>query len=439
MGRELPVTYRAWLMVVESRLTEKDLTARDNRGPRHEGAVPRRSILLVAPSWPHPPTWGFATRVFQLAKQLSRRHQVSLLAYGRGDVAAAQDGFGPIFESVHFVPPPPALRSKRRAQASSLLSSSSYHAGALRSPAIKTALEDVLARRTFDLVQIESSQMAFCAPVPGVPTALDEHNIEHLLLRRLADVESSPARKAFGYLEAAKVRVEEARAWEQCDGSVFTSEADLAVFRAARPEKPACAVPNGVDVDYFHATAEEPEPSTVVFTGSINYRPNTDAVAYFVRDVMPRLLRLKPSAKLVVVGQGAPDWLLRMSGPSVEFTGPVSDVRPYLGRAAVVIAPLRVGSGTRLKILEGLAMEKPIVTTSIGCEGLGVVDREHLRVADDPQQFAEDTAQLMSDRKLASELAHNGRALVERDYSWSVIVHRLEQFHSQLISKETRV
>jgi glycosyltransferase involved in cell wall biosynthesis len=162
-------------------------------------------------------------------------------------------------------------------------------------------------------------------------------------------------------------------------------------------------------------------------------------VAYFVRDVMPRLLRLRPSAKLVVVGQGAPDWLLRMSGPNVEFTGPVSDVRPYLGRAAVVIAPLRVGSGTRLKILEGLAMEKPIVTTSIGCEGLGVVDREHLRVADDPQQFAEDTAQLMSDHKLASELARNGRALVERDYSWSVIVHRLEQFHSQLISKETRV
>jgi glycosyltransferase involved in cell wall biosynthesis len=439
MGRELPVTYRAWLMVVESRFTEKDLAGRDSQHPPRNGAVPRRSILLVAPSWPHPPTWGFATRVFQLAKQLSRRHKVSLLAYGRGDVAAAQDDFGPIFESVHFVPPPMSLRSKRRAQASSLLSSSSYHAGALRSTAMRVALEDVLARRSFDLVQLESSQMGFCAPVPGVPTALDEHNIEYLLLRRLADVESSPARKAFGYLEAAKVRLEETRAWAQCDGAIFTSHADLAVLSAAIPEKPACIVPNGVDVDYFHPVAEQPETSTVVFTGSINYRPNTDAVAYFVRDVMPRLLRLRPSAKLVVVGQGAPDWLLRMSGPSVEFTGPVSDVRPYLARAAVVIAPLRVGSGTRLKILEGLSMQKPIVTTTIGCEGLGVVDGEHLRVADDPQQFAEDTALLMSDHKLSSELARNGRALVERDYAWGVIVHRLEQFHSQLISKETRV
>jgi glycosyltransferase involved in cell wall biosynthesis len=194
-----------------------------------------------------------------------------------------------------------------------------------------------------------------------------------------------------------------------------------------------------VDPEYFRLSSDDVEPSTVVFTGAINYRPNTDAVAYFIRDVMPRLLRLRPSAKFIVVGQGAPDWLLRMSSSNVVFTGAVRDVRPYLASASVVVAPLRAGSGTRLKILEALAMEKPVVTTTIGCEGLAVIDGDHLCVADDAQQFAEATAWLMSDKKLAAELGRAGRELAVREYSWSVIVNRLEEFHTQLISKETTV
>lgn len=406
---------------------------------RAEEDAPARSILLVAPSWPHPPTWGFATRVYNLARQLSVRHNVSLLAYGAGDVTAATNGAGPIFQSVQFVPHPAATRSKRRAQATSLLSSRSYHVGGLRSASMEAALQRLLAENSFDLVQVESSQMALSGSARGIPFVLDEHNIEYLLLRRLAEVESSPDRKAFGYLEAAKVRREETQAWGHCDGAVFTSEADLGVMRAAFPEKAAAVVPNGVDDEYFTPANDLVEPPTVVFTGSINYRPNTDAVAYFIKDVMPRLLRLKPSAKLVVVGQGAPDSLLRMADANVEFTGAVPDVRPYVARAAVVIAPLRVGSGTRLKILEALAMGKPVVTSTIGCEGLAVVDGEHVTVADDPQVFAESVARLMSDKKVATELGRNGRALIERDYSWSVVVQQLERFHTQLINKETRV
>jgi glycosyltransferase involved in cell wall biosynthesis len=436
MGQVAPLTYRAWLMVVGS---AEELVRGEHTSVASDDGSRRRSILLVAPEWPHPPTWGFAMRVYNLAKHLSSRHRVSLLAYDGGNTETAQNGSPSIFESVDFVKRPAAVRSKRRAQAESLLSSRSYHLGGLRTVEMEEALQDLLARRMFDVVQLESSQMAFCSQFSDVPVALDEHNIEYLLLRRLAEVEASPARKAFGYVEAAKVRLEEVRAWARSDGSIFTSTADLDVMRAALPAKPACVVPNGVDLDYFRPAADEPERSTVVFTGSINYRPNTDAVAFFVRDVMPRLLRLNPSTRFVVVGQGAPDWLLRMSDANVEFTGAVSDVRPYLARAAVVIAPLRVGSGTRLKILEALAMEKPVVTTSIGCEGLAMVDGEHLVVADDPQSFAEETARLMSDRNRAAEIGRSGRALAERDYSWSVIVHRLEQFHSQLISKETRV
>ncbi len=398
-----------------------------------------RSILVIAPSWPHPPTWGFATRVFQLAKQLARRNRVSLLAYGGGSSARSRVNAVSIFESVQLVGHPESVRNRRQAQLDSLRSSRSFHLGAFRSDEMHAAVQAMLARRHFDIVQLESSQMGFVLPLGTVPVVLDEHNIEFLLLRRLAAVESSIPRKAYGYLEAAKARREEMRAWARSDGTVLTSDADLSVVRQAMPEKPACVVPNGVDTEYFHPSDVEPEPSTVVFTGAINYRPNTDAVVHFIREVMPRLKRLKPSARFLVVGDGAPGWVIRTAGPDVEFSGRVDDVRVPLNKAAVVVAPLRAGSGTRLKILEALAMAKPIVTTSIGCEGLSVASGEHLEIADDPDAFAQMVARLMSDRDAARDLGRQGRQLVEREYSWEVVARRLEEFHTQFIRKETRV
>jgi len=430
------LAYRFCVVTIGSRTSNQEM-ARAAYVDAQEEDAPPRSILMVAPSWPYPPTWGFAMRVYHLAKQLSQRHRVSLLTYGSRDAAGAAGAS--IFESVRFVRPPRAASSKRRAQASSLLSHRSHHIGGLRSTEMESALQRLLASGLFDIVQIESSQMAFVAQDTKVPVVLDEHNIEYLLLERLAAAESSLARKAFGRLEAIKARREEMGAWRRCDGSIFTSQTDLAVMREALPRRAACVVPNGVDPDFFSPATDDPQAGTLVFTGAINYRPNTDAVAYFVREVMPRLLRLQPSARLVVVGQGAPAWLVRTSGPAVEFTGAVSDVRPYLARAAVVVAPLRAGSGTRLKILEAMAMAKPVVTTSVGCEGLDVVDGEHLCVADEAQEFAEETSRLLTDRKRSAELGRNARALAQREYSWRAIVRRLEQFHSQLISKETRV
>ena len=429
------MTYGAWVVATGSDVSGEQLV-RTPFSPAENGDASARSILMVAPSWPHPPTWGFAMRVYHLAKQLSRRHRISLLTYGSPEIATAEGRS--IFESVHFVKAPASVRSKRPAQVRSLLSSRSHHFGGLRSRAMESALDQLLSERKFDIVQVESSQMAFAAERSGVPVALDEHNVEYRLLERLAAAESSALRKAFGRLEAAKARPEELRAWARCNGSVFTSKEDLAVMRQTFPDKPACVVPNGVDVDHFKPAMTAAQPNTVVFTGAINYRPNTDAVAFFVREVMPRLRRVRPAARFVVVGQGAPEWLIGMSGPYVEFTGAVRDVRPYLAMAAVVVAPLRVGSGTRLKILEAMAMGKAVVTTSVGCEGLGVVDGEHLQIADDAEQFAQETARLMSERDSSEQLGRQARALAERDYSWPVIVHRLEQFHTQLIGKETR-
>ncbi len=378
-------------------------------------------------------------RVYQLARQLSARHHVTLLTYAGGNATGEDRRHASWFEAAEVVPKPRAHRFKRRAQLASVLTPRSYHLGNLRSGEMRRAIGRLLHGRSFDLVQVESSQMAAMIPESDAPVVLDEHNVEFMLLARIARTEPGLARRWFGRLEAIKARREEVAAWSRADGVVFTSASDLSVMHRIDPGKRARVVANGVDVDHFTPSAEPVDPSVIVFTGSINYRPNTDAVDYFNRQVFPSVRRLRPSARFIVVGQGAPSWLLQNAPAGVEFTGQVEDVRPYLARASVVVAPLRSGSGTRLKILEALAMAKPVVTTAIGCEGLAVGDGEHVCVADEPELFAERIVGLMSDGEFAAELGNRGRELVVRDYSWGVAGRRLEQFHTQLIGKETRV
>lgn len=441
MGRRPPLAYLAWVMVTRTLPRALDAGHAQGQDLKADGETPARSILMVAPSWPYPPTWGFAMRVYQLARHLSRRHRVTLLTYAGGNRSGEDIRPAAWYSAAEWVPLPRSVngRGRRGAQAASLLSTRSYHMGHLRSDAMARAVEKALAGGRFDLVQVESSQMSPALRDSDVPVVLDEHNVEFKLLGRLAAMESSAARRAFGRLESAKARREEARAWSRADGVVFTSQTDLAVMRRMAPERRGCVVPNAVDVDHFVPGSEDPDPDTVVFTGSINYRPNTDAVEWFDAQVLPHLRRLRPAARFVVVGQGAPEWLVRNAPAGVEFTGAVDDVRPHVARASVVVAPLRSGSGTRLKILEGLAMGKPVVTTGIGCEGIRVVDGEHVCVADEPQHFAEQVARLMVDRGAAQDLGRRGRALVEGQYSWDVAGRRLEQFHTELIGKETMV
>lgn len=393
---------------------------------------------MVVPAWPYPPTWGFAVRVYQLARHLAARHRLTLLTYAGGN-ATGEDRGGSWFTASELVPMPAAARFKRRGQLASLASARSYHMGSLRSRDMRRAIARFLAHQRFDIVQVESSQMASMVQDCDVPIVLDEHNVEFMLLSRMAQVESGWARRSFVRLEALKARREEIAAWSRADGVVFTSGKDLSVMHRIDPGKRAWVVPNGVDIDHFKPLLDSADPHTVVFTGSINYRPNTDAVDFFNREVFPSLRRLRPSARFLVVGQGAPDWLISSAPAGVEFTGYVEDVRPYLARASVVVAPLRSGSGTRLKILEALAMAKPVVTTRVGCEGLTLVDGEHVSIADDPDDFAAAVARLMTDRNVASGLGTRGRSLVVRNYGWDVAAGRLEQFHTQLIGKETRV
>ena len=174
------------------------------------------------------------------------------------------------------------------------------------------------------------------------------------------------------------------------------------------------------------------DPGTILFFGAINYFPNADGVTYFVDEVFPRIRDRRPDATFRVLGPGAGPDVLARRGNGVDIVGMVDDVNPHIDRAAVVVVPLRIGGGTRLKIVEALAKGKAVVSTKLGAEGIDVVDGEHLLLADDPRDIADRVEQVLGDPELARRLGDAGRQLAEERYSWSVVTNRLEQFFDEL-------
>jgi len=167
----------------------------------------------------------------------------------------------------------------------------------------------------------------------------------------------------------------------------------------------------------------------------MKYRPNVDAALYFVRQVLPQILAVRPALVFYIVGGEPPAEVRELAGPHVVVTGTVADVRPYVRNAAVFVVPLRMGGGTRLKVLEGLSMRKAMVSTTLGCEGIDVEDRRHLLIADTPAAFASAVLRLLQEPALGEALAEAGRDLVDRRYRWERVVGELEAFYDELLDR----
>ena len=391
-------------------------------------------ILFHAHTLPYPPTWGFGIRVYQFLKLLSRQHSVSILAYeGTGD-AAKIAALSEFCEGVHVVPGGPGVdTTKRVAQLASLFSSASYQSQYLYSEAMQQRLDAICAAAPFDVIQVESSQLAAVFSFdPRARVVLDEHDIVYELLRRMYQTERSPFRRMYNWFEYRKFKREEVAIWRRLSAVVTTSPREVPIISAAAPHTPVLSAPNGVDVDYFHPSSAEPDRDALVMTGLMKTRPNIDAAVYFVREILPHILSVRPQTVFYVVGGDPPEEVQKLAGPHVVVTGGVPDVRPFVHRAAIFVVPMRMGGGTRLKVLEGLAMKKPMVSTSLGCEGIDVANGEHLIVADDPRTFADGVLRLLDDRAFGERLANCGYDVVHRLYRWESVVAHLEAFYASL-------
>lgn len=395
------------------------------------------NLLFLTSQFPYPPRQGGALRSWGLISTLARRHEVSLLAFGDPSEAAGtpvQD----LLRTVEVVPEPPPRPLSRRLR-DLLLTSRPDMALRLESPAYRRRLEDMLARHRFDLVLIEGIEMAPFLDVvekarPRPRVLFDDFNCEYLLQKRafLTDVRY-PWRwhgALYSLIQWRRLRRYEADLCRRADFVVAVSEADAEALRALVPGLSPTVVPNGVDVSAYDPRTP-PAPGmgahALVFTGKMDFRPNVDAVLWFAGEVLPLVRREVPDAHFWVVGQRPHPRLASLRGnPAVTLTGYVEDTRPYIAGAAVYVAPMRIGGGTRLKLLEAMAMERAIVATRLGAEGYEVRDGEELLLADDAASFARAVVALLRDPARRAALGRAARRFVESRYDWRVLAPRIE-------------
>jgi sugar transferase (PEP-CTERM/EpsH1 system associated) len=379
------------------------------------------NLLIVSPFFPSPSS-GAPTRTYELIKALSRRYDVSLIVLVADATDDANDRALADLKLRRCVKVsiPASWRRKRIDQLLGILRGRSRLLDAYRIDAVQQAIDGMFASDRYDVVLFESVFMADYQLPEGTQVIIDEHNIEHELLDRMFRREKSLVRKWYNWWESRKVKPAELARCRNARGVLVTSRREAQLLRPHLPDNEIAVVPNGVAVDAFlPAEHDEALSDSIIFTGAMDYYPNMDAVVHFARESWPLVRRQAPAATWQIVGRNPPRAVLELAKlPGVTVSGSVPDVKPYLAAASVAIAPLRIGSGTRLKILEALAMGKAVVSTSLGCEGLDVVSGKHLLVADEPAEFARAIVDLFDHAEKRKDLGAAGRTLAEGQYSW---------------------
>ena len=409
---------------------EKRASSYSLLGSRDESGM---RILWVKVGGLWPLNTGGRLRSFHILSELSKRHSVFLVTTHRPDenpheLAAAL----PQCEQVLSFPYAPSKQGSRGFLLSLLKSSFSSLPVDLwrwRVPAVQRQV-----RRLLETGEIDLCIADFLTAVPNVPADIPapllyfSHNVEYMIWKRLGEVETNALRRAALAVEWRKMRWQEIRACRRADLTMTVSTVDRDQLRARAEGANIQAIPTGVDTSFFTRRGEAEDCFRLVFTGSMDWHPNEDAILYFLDEILPSIRREIPDVALSVVGRN-PSPLLRAEAErsGVAVTGTVEDVRPYVDEAAVYVVPLRVGGGTRLKIFEALSMGKAVVSTTVGAEGLPLIHGQHFLRADSPESFASAVVSLIRDSALRRRLGSAGHRLVEDHYSWPRVAREVEE------------
>jgi len=382
-------------------------------------------VLVVAPVFPLRATSGLTIRLRGLLRALVKSHEVTLLCFYREE--ADLDALTAVNQFCHKIVPVPIQTCSRYQSAPSSRMGTLWHAFFERQPsmvkewrstAMEREIEKILSER-YDAVWISRLWLTSIMPKISAKTVVDLDDMESVKLRRKLGTMPWKLIRVLGYLETLKLASAERQLVERCSAVVVTSEKD----RQALGSDNVFVLPNTVVVpNTVHGVPEKEHDDDLVFFGLMSYSPNADAVEYFSASIWPQIKRARPTARLWIVGANPPPSVSHLhDGTSVIVTGYVDDLAALLAECGVVIAPLRIGGGTRIKILDAMAARKAVVSTSIGCEGLDVRHGEHLLVADSPGEFAQSCLGLMADRERREVLGSAARRLVEERYRWELL------------------
>ena len=271
----------------------------------------------------------------------------------------------------------------------------------------------------------------------NLPIVLTEHNIENQLTERLSRQKLKFTHRLGLWIEARKLRAYEMKTLQKCHACICVSRIDSEELQRFVPETPIFVVPNGVDTQYFDPSNKlTDQRRDLLFFGNLGYPPNFEAILYFCHEIFPLIKKEQPGLSLNIVGPNAPNSIMALqANPGINFIGYVEDIRPYLWQAAICVVPLLSGGGTRLKILEAMAAQLPVVSTHIGAEGLQITHEKNILIADTPRQFAESVLRLYHQPDVAQKIALNGHILAKESYDWESISTQLESVFQSLLKK----
>ena len=378
-------------------------------------------ILFVALSVPFPPNRGQRVRNYLLLRALHMEgHEVTVLAFGeRGDLEHPERHLSEFCAELSIIEPPGGAGGiGYTGRLRALLAGLPYGAWRLRSEAMQSAVSNQLVRQHFDFILCDDVyQIGNLPPHCPVPVVLNKHDITYEIVGRFLEHDRNPLKSIYGRLEYRRLRRFETRACGAAAAVWACSERDRRILANDNPSVPFAVVPNVIDVDGYQP-AETDDGRTIVYVGAMDWLPNRDAVQFFVSAVMPELRRLAPDVSFVVAGrEPPPDFRAQFEQmPGVSFTGTLPDLRPLIAQAAVCVVPLRIGSGTRLKILEAGAMAKAVVSTTIGAEGLTLKDGKEIVIANRPKEMAQAIADLLRDPRRRLEIGRAARRRVAAEY-----------------------
>jgi len=398
-------------------------------------------ILIVCPNLPYPPDTGAAIRIFNLIKCLSKENEIDLIGFDHGEIVEQSvlelQTYCKTLHLVHWSKQPILLQIPKGL--SKIVKGVPFYSKYAESDGMAKLLYEITNKNNYDIIQFEHSYTAgnikYLHPKNDAKTILATHNICYLQFYRLQKDEKSLIEKLKNFLTWFPMFFWEPRMASTFDGITVVSEIDKILLSALDQRLDISVVPNGVDTKEYNPWPSKEESKNILIVGSLDYKPNIDAVQYFHREILP-LIRVRiPDCTLTIVGKNPNEEILRLgSDPMIKVKANVDDVRPYYEGALVSAVALRSGGGTRLKIIESMALGIPVVSTSVGCEGLDVTDRHNILIANQPQDFADKVYELFLSPQLREGISRNARKLVENKYDWAHIARHLQEVYEGMVN-----
>jgi sugar transferase (PEP-CTERM/EpsH1 system associated) len=400
-------------------------------------------ILIITADLPYPPDQGSYVRCFNLIKNLSHNHDVDLISLHNSSkdeekIAELEKYCRRVYLVARKFQPrviqiPKVFYRFVRGRPFTVKYTESKDLGRL--------LYEVTERKDYDVIQFESSELAanlrFVHPRQKAKTIISLYDVNFLRYYRMYRNEQSFHKRIKYFLTWFPMLNWEPKMALLCDKTIVVSEIDKVLIKSLEPRLDVSVVPNGVDTKAFLPCPLGERGENILMVGSMENEPNADAAKYFCNQIFPYIKENIPECTLTIVGKNPPVEILQLDvDPRITVKANVIDVKPYYKKNLVSVVPLRSGGGTRLKILESMALGTPVVSTSIGCEGLEAKNGRHILIADDVQDFANKTCTLMTSPALWRDISQSGRELVEEKYDWAGITKRLESIYEEVLKQD---